>query len=93
MDNVCGMMTGVLLMHDKLHSSNVQTKHAKKFSTLDLGIRIKKPEQVYCEVVKENKNYLSVIYKHPAQTAQQKHRNSLFTATPSHTDIMRLPTE
>ena len=57
MDKVCGMLTGVLIMHDKLHSSNVQTKHAKKFSTLDLGIRIKKPEQVYCEVVKENKNY------------------------------------
>ena len=81
MDKVCGMMTGVLIMYDKLHSSNVQTKHAKKFSTLDLGIRIKKPEQVYCEVVKENKNCLSVIYKHLAQTARQRHRNSLFTAT------------
>ena len=88
MDKVCGMMTGVLIMHDKLHSSNVQTKHAKKFSTLDLGIRIKKPEQVYCEVVKENKNYLSVIHKHLAQTAQQRCRNSPFTATPSHTDVM-----
>ena len=85
MDKVCGMMTGVLIM---LHSSNVQTKHAKKFSTLDLGIRIKKPEQVYCEVVKENKNYLSVIHKHLAQTAQQRCGNFPFTATLSHTDVV-----
>ena len=88
MDKVCGMMTGVLIMHDKLLSSNVQTKHTKKFSTLDLGIRIKQPEQVYCEVVKQNKNYLSVIHKYVAQTAQQRCRNSPFTATLSHTDVV-----
>ena len=41
------MMTAVLIMHDKLHSSSIQTKHTNRFSTLDLGIRIKKPEQVY----------------------------------------------
>ena len=88
MDKLCGMMTGVLITHDKLHSGNAQTKHAKKFSTLDLGIRIKKPEQVYCEVVKENKKCLSVIYKHLAQNAQERPRNFLFTDTLSHTDVV-----
>ena len=37
MDNVCGMLTGVLIMHDKL----VAMYKLKKFSTLDLVIRLK----------------------------------------------------
>ena len=83
MDRVCGMMTGVLIMHDKLHSGNVQTKHAKKFSTLDLGIKIKKPEQVYCEVVRENKHYHSVMYKCLAQNAEMQ-KLSLYCHSLSH---------
>ena len=37
MDKVCGMLTGVLIMHDKL----VAKYKLKKFSTLDLVIRLK----------------------------------------------------
>ena len=68
MDNVCGMLTGVLIMHDKL----VAKYKLKKFSTLDLVIRVK--DSVYLSLNKcivkwsERMNILSLSYLQVSST-------------------------
>ena len=68
MDKVCGMLTGVLIMRDKL----VAKYKLKKFSTLDLVIRVK--DSVYLSLNKcivkwsEKMNILSLSYLQVSST-------------------------